>query len=56
MNGIEPHANPDQESVIEQILDDQIDINSAEEFENLLCLIQNLLGIIFIPLTNMCQN
>ena len=36
MNGIEPHANPDQESVIEQILDDQIDINSAEEFENLL--------------------
>ena len=36
MNGIEPHANPDQESVIEQILDDLIDINSAEEFENLL--------------------
>ena len=36
MNGIEPHANPDQESVIEQIIDDQIDINSAEEFENLL--------------------
>lgn len=36
MNGIENHANPNQDSVIGQILDDQIDINSVEEFENLL--------------------
>ena len=36
MNEIEQHANPDQESIIEQILDDQIDINSVEEFEDLL--------------------
>ena len=36
MNGIEQNTNPDQESIIEQILDDQIDINSEEEFENLL--------------------
>ncbi len=36
MNGIEQHANPNQGSIIEQILDGQIDINSVEEFENLL--------------------
>ncbi|MBC2710731.1 MAG: cyclic nucleotide-binding domain-containing protein [Desulfosarcina sp.] len=36
MNGIEQHANLDQGSIIEQILDNQIDINSVEEFENLL--------------------
>ena len=36
MNGIEPHANPDQESVIEQILNDQIDIHSVEEFKKIL--------------------
>ena len=36
MNGIEPHANPDQESIIEQIINDQIDIHSVEEFEPLL--------------------
>ena len=36
MNGIEPHANPDQESIIEQILNDQIDIQSVEEFATLL--------------------
>jgi hypothetical protein len=36
MNEIEPHATMEQESIIEQILDGQIDINSVEEFENLL--------------------
>ncbi len=36
MNPIEPQANPDRGSIIEQILDDQIDIDSVEEFEHLL--------------------
>ncbi len=36
MNGIEPQANPDQESIIEQILTDQIDVHSVKEFETLL--------------------
>ena len=36
MNGIEPYVNPDQESIIEQILNDQIEIHSVEEFETLL--------------------
>jgi len=36
MNGIEMYTTPDQDSIIEQILDDQIDINSEEEFEHIL--------------------
>ncbi len=36
MNGNQSYANPDQESIIEQILNDQIDIDSVEEFETLL--------------------
>jgi tetratricopeptide (TPR) repeat protein len=36
MNEIKQYANPDQESVIGQILDNQIDINSVAEFEDLL--------------------
>ena len=36
MNAIEPHAKLGQGSIIELILDDQIDINSVEEFKNLL--------------------
>ena len=36
MNGIEPPTNPDQESIIEQILNDQIDIQSVEELKTLL--------------------
>lgn len=36
MNAIEPHVKPDQASIIVQILDDQIDIDSVEEFEHLL--------------------
>ncbi|WP_231716574.1 cyclic nucleotide-binding domain-containing protein [Desulfosarcina alkanivorans] len=36
MNAIEPNATVEQESIIDQILDGQIDISSVEEFENLL--------------------
>ncbi|MEE4112738.1 MAG: hypothetical protein V2I40_07980, partial [Desulfobacteraceae bacterium] len=36
MNGTEAYVNPDQESIIEQILNDQIDIHSVAEFETLL--------------------
>lgn len=36
MNGIQQYANLDQGSIIEQIIDDRIDIDSVEEFENLL--------------------
>ena len=36
MNSIQPSANPDHGSVIEQILNDQIDIQSVAEFETLL--------------------
>jgi hypothetical protein len=36
MNTIEPHTTVEQGSIIEQILDGQIDISSVEEFENLL--------------------
>lgn len=36
MNPIEPHSNSDQGSIIEQILNDQIQIETAAEFEPLL--------------------
>ena len=36
MNAIESQANPKQASIIEQIIDDTIDIESVREFEHLL--------------------